>query len=222
MKITKFTKRGQHHQSAKEKNQDAIYSFQNNNISYVAVADGASSCENSKRGAEISCRCIKNLVSQCDIFTFDQDKIAYLILEEIMFHINNEAKALNQSPKTFACTFAFACLNKQTNMLLTFNLGDGSIFVQYDKSQKYQILSAPKRHNGKCTLVPNLNAYKDATVTYTENFSGAVFLCTDGLYSISSEDEPDIEDIIRNADSLNTIDDFSFALLDNYNEVEKF
>lgn len=218
--VIKFSKKGQYHKEANVENQDFVYSYENANICYIAIADGASSCKKGKQGAEIACKCIKKLLVDSDIFSFDEDKIAYVIWEEIMYHIKNEAVKQKTTPKMFASTFAFACFDKRTDTLITYNLGDGVIFVKYDS--EYKMLSAPKRFKGKCTLVPNTDAFRDADVTFTEFFKGSVFLCTDGLYTVLSDNKIKVEDIIKEPDKFDGVDDMSFILFEDFYEVSEF
>lgn len=216
MSITTFSKKGIFHEQNNTENQDAVFSYEDDNICYIALADGATSCRNSKAGAEIACKCIKDFLINSDIFNFSADKLAYLVWEEIMFHIKNEASILNDTEKSFASTFAFTYLDKKSNRLVTYNLGDGAIYILHNTSSEYELLSPPKRTDGVCMLIPNKNAYKSAEINIIENFNGEIFMCSDGLLDLMKKNDVSIEKIKENHDIYTGMDDFSFILLCNY------
>lgn len=148
------------------------------------MADGVSTCENGKAGAEIACQTIMKIMLENwqDIFKCGEAVIAKLVVRRIVDNINNKAMVSNENVRSYASTLSFACFNKSTKKVLTFTLGDS---LAYKLSEKGCILlNQPDAYdNGKCCVTTTDYAFTRAKINIVEAGGlNGVMLCSDGAW----------------------------------------
>lgn len=108
-----------------------MFEGESNTAKIIAIADGVSSCINCKRGAEIACQAVSEIMLEETeyIFSANKDKIAGLLSAYIYRKLLFEAKQNKQTVDSYASTLSFVCYNKITNEIMTFVLGDSLIYL---------------------------------------------------------------------------------------------
>lgn len=213
MKIKEFTKTGNYNNLRGVRNQDYICAKENKSFFVMALADGVTSCAKGGEGAQIACKAASDMLIRSDKwFGFEKEKIACLILEEVLFQIKKEANKNNEHIESYASTLVIAFFDKIKKRLLVFNLGDGAVFLSFLKESGYELFSPPKRRGGQPTLIPYLNAYKDAQIDIIDGFNGKIFICSDGAFEILDKNHIDINTFVREAPNWDFEDDGSFLL----------
>ena len=129
-KIT-YQKTGEYHSTNGFDNQDAVIKAESKTAEIVVIADGVSSCINSKRGAEIACKAVSEIMlNETEyIFSSSKEKIAGLLSAYVYKELMAEAKNNNQPVESYSSTLSFVCYNKISGEVMTFMLGDSLIFL---------------------------------------------------------------------------------------------
>ncbi|MGN0534276.1 MAG: protein phosphatase 2C domain-containing protein [Eubacterium sp.] len=227
MNIIKFTKKGQFHRLNKMKNEDVIRCKENDRFSIIALADGASSCKNSKTGATVICREIVEFLSKNALvfYKYSGTKTAYLILEQLLYRLKLIAVKQNEDLYSYAATLVFCCIDKVANKLLLFNLGDGAVFEYLgDEHKAVKPILPPKRIEKKYTpLVTSDNAYRVADVKIIDaKPNQSILICSDGTLkefnsaideNVELDVENNCENLSRKINASNNFDDCSFVLI---------
>lgn len=200
-----YSKTGQWHKAHNQENQDAVYYFENDDIVFCAVADGVSSCENSKRGAELACELACRLCryEYKYFFSIEKEIIKWLIVSYIQKHISSYAEKNGHAPESYASTLCFVCIDKYTDKMITFTLGDSRIYLVNGKNTVLCTDTASIREDNLTNTTMTVNAYYDVSVTF-EVFTegGSVLLCTDGVWRNTSELLTDMTECATLADHL--------------------
>lgn len=228
MNTVKFSKRGEYHKINKAKTEDVIRCRENERFSIIALSDGATSCKSSKAGATIVCNeLIRFLLKNAEaFFEFSKIKTAYLIIEQILYKLQLAALKANGELSDYSATLSFCCLDKKTDKLLLFNLGDGAVFELNGKeSVRIKPLLGPERIEKIYTpLITTKAAYKTAKVKIVDaKKNHSILLCSDGVLKVFNKNIDDnasldfggnyesLKEQIRTSDNF---DDCSFVLLE--------
>lgn len=130
MNIT-YTKTGAMHLEGGIPCQDVVYAGENTRYKIIVLADGVSACENSHIGAAVACQAAADYLlefgaslSQCD----DQ-KIACLVLEQVVFALEEKAAELGVRPESMSSTLSFCWISKSDRSCIVFHLGDGGVYL---------------------------------------------------------------------------------------------
>lgn len=158
----------------------------NERFDFYAVADGVSSCTNSKKGAEISCRVACDvMMNEFDYYIdIPNQKAAWLIVEYIKRKLTEYADKSLQNFETFASTLCFVCIDKISGKALSFTLGDSHLYIM--NSNEISLAKGTKlyENNIVCATVTK-NAEEAVTINHynKEEYNGFV-LCTDGIWKL--------------------------------------
>lgn len=112
-------------------NQDIICENESKTAYIIVVADGVSSCANGKRGAEIACKAICDIMLDETeyIFSASKKKIAGLLSSYVYKKLNLVANEDNQPITSYSSTLSFVCYNKIDGKIMTFVLGDSLVYL---------------------------------------------------------------------------------------------
>lgn len=221
MQSIEYSKTGEYHKENNLDNQDYIYTQETAAGAFYAVADGASSCENSRKGAEIACKISAKIILDDIDYYFDSkpEKTINLILSNIRNKINKVAGDLNENEMSFASTLCFICVHKKRQQVMTFVLGDSKVFALYPESICPKNPVNAYKNNETCTVLTDF-ANEDVGFSIESYFENSQFvLCTDGCWkelfymnednrvAMRSESVEGIEDYLE---SVKMFDDCSF------------
>ena len=179
-----YSKIGEYHKENHLGNQDYTYSKETTDGAFYAVADGVSSCENSRKGAEIACIISAKVILDDIDYYFDStpEKTISLILANIRHRICKIAKETNNKDISYASTLCFVCVHKKRHQVMTFVLGDSRVYffsseLAYQKNPVHTY-----DDNVTCTTMTKF-AQEDAGFSI-DNYSedDRFILCTDGCW----------------------------------------
>ncbi|MCM1364871.1 MAG: protein phosphatase 2C domain-containing protein [Faecalibacterium sp.] len=185
---TAYTRIGEYHNEFGLPNQDAVLAAENQIAKIIVIADGVSSCKNSKKGAEIACRAVADAVLDDAeyIFTASKETTAKLMVEYIFQKLNDEAKATGESVESYSSTISFVCFNKISGDAMTFMLGDSLIYAFNDG--ELSLMCEPEFADGGTYTTTTRNAENCVDINFVSANKYSYFmLCTDGAWSLFYE-----------------------------------
>ena len=226
--IEHFTKIGTFHLNKKIENQDSFLHSSNERYDIISLADGVSSCVNSKIGSTIACETVNKMFLGCGslFFNYSCKKVTYLIMSEIAKQLSEVSKTMNQPIETFASTLCFACLEKETNKLMTFQLGDSNLYLLTNDG--CQSMTNAKDNSSAFTVYDDADDKANVAMYNATDLNG-VLLCSDGAWrefydnamfnntlfeSLKNCDFSKLKSYLENR---NCLDDCSYILM-NFNE----
>ena len=225
--IVKESKIGAHHLKTNGENQDVVCDAQNQNVCIISLADGVSSCKEAKKGAEIACSCVTDLLlTHGDhFFNVSGEQIPSLILSHILYKLDQCAAASSCPIEEFSSTISTVMLDKKRNQILCYHLGDGLILgVQ---SGKCRVLGMPCDSSSGCCVTTTKCAEKMVTVRILgADLFDSILICSDGAWRqmyYRNRMKPDVHDLVAHSEfdklgeflaQQNCFDDYSFISLD--------
>ena len=183
--IVTYTKTGTRHQSLGQNCQDAVFYQDTPELTFLALADGVSACENSRVGAELACRtAAEYVIDYASTFqNCGETKIAYLILDQVRYELENKAREMDWEPETLASTLSFCCVRKATREVLAFHLGDGGIYTMQEAGLSI-LLSPEGRPMGPANTITRNNHRAAQVRSFSLPNSARFFLCSDGVLKL--------------------------------------
>ena len=130
IKSLKYQKTGKYHLEAGIDNQDAVFEAESGSAKIIAIADGVSCCENSKKGAEAACKAVSKIMLEETEYMFSSgtEKVKGLLFAYVYKKIREEAEKNGHTPESYSSTLAFVCINKISGEVMTFVLGDSLVY----------------------------------------------------------------------------------------------
>lgn len=187
--ISQYTKAGEFHRKNRQECQDVVYYRENEDCQMIALADGASYCENGKRGAVIACEAAVDFYMEAgeDLEDFPEEKAAALVMEQIRYRLLEEAAREDNDLDSYASTLAFVFYNKKKGRLTAFNLGDGAIFWTDDQECHSMLMSSGRTKYQNTLSKKGATAYE--AVLERKNVKGmeSVWICSDGILNEMKE-----------------------------------
>lgn len=209
--IKTYSKIGVIHQNEGGENQDALRFEQTERFAVISLADGVSSCRESKTGAEIASKAITGLFIKLgeSLFERKDSQIAEFVLSHILYELNKRANEDSQMIEEYSSTIASVFIDKRTGRLLCFNLGDGIIMATH--RGKCFVLEAPiESPNGCCTTTTQGVQTKISISKFEMPGVESIIICSDGAW--------------RDMYSKNKLKDnpYLFLVSNSYDELESF
>lgn len=225
--IYKWSNIGSYHQLKKGENEDYICSKECEEKTVITLADGVSSCAESKHGAMIAGDAITYLLSKKGVMLmeFDQKQIAKITTKHILYELEQNAIDNNHEITDYSSTVASVMFDKNSRRLLCYNLGD-EIIIGVSKG-KCRILAMPYDSTDGCCVTTTKNSEAEAIVKIINADSiDSVIICSDGAWREmfkSNRIRKDIVDMLTSRDydalteylkSKNSTDDCSYIAMD--------
>jgi len=212
MKTESFKKTGSYHKSKGEACQDVVRCAEYGTLFAAAAADGVSACRLGGTGALLACQAALDF-ARCEgdnVFTYSAQKLAFLLMEHVMYFLEREANTNNQPLSEYASTLSAAYISEKTGETRLVNLGDGAIFTVRDDT--IYLESAPIQFRGQPCSTATKDAYRffDVRSSVLQN-EDALLLCSDGfLHAMKTlaQSGKTLEDAIH----AHTVSDFKTAL----------
>ena len=115
-------------------NQDAVLKAESPTAEIIVLADGVSLCSKSRKGAQIACEAVRDiLLDETEyIFSCEKEKIKGLLTSYVYKQLQREAEQSKTDVNEYASTLSLVCRNKISNEVLTFMLGDSMIYSVTD------------------------------------------------------------------------------------------
>ena len=220
-----YSKTGSAHIADGICNQDAVLTASANGISLAVLADGVSSCENSRTGAEYVCGLIRDIMlTEADFYMSLKSKsIAGLIVGFVRDELKKLADGAGEEPVSYASTLCFVCIDSRRGKTLVFSLGDSRIYAVGSDSgtaalgREYEIA-------GCATMTDGVQHKVYAEVFPSEKFD-SFMLCSDGAWRLMTASEAiesklqediaaeDVRSIYEFFDSADNQDDCSYCFI---------
>lgn len=181
MFIHKFSKTGTFHRDSNRENQDYVYSMEGSDYLAVMLADGATACEKGLEGARLSCEAMAGIIKKegSAFFNYPKDKIAYLLTEQILYHIECN-KSEDCDIREYGSTAALAFMEKKSGRTVLANLGDGAVISVTEEGFSY--LLKPKRYGGSPCLTTTRGVEKAIDIAVRNLPLGdSIFICSNGF-----------------------------------------
>lgn len=217
-----YAKTGEYHLDRGMSFQDAFHFRETDEYRFFAIADGASSCENSQLGAQTACRAAADyyLTYAGTLGDCSDEKIAYLILDQVRDVLESLAGEQDIPADSLSSTLTFCCVDRRSLEMTVFHLGDGAVYL-LDGDAQEQVLT-PYRSRNAPPLTMTVNAYKTAQIRRISlSPETRVLMCTDGLLKLldGSDGESirahlarqDFDGLCDTLDGISSFDDCSFV-----------
>lgn len=111
--IKEYSKIGEYHIANHKKSEDYLLSEDNENMMFLCLADGVSSCENSLQGAKVISNKVKDIVAHIDLFHFDEEVIKKLVIDELQYSLRQISQNENIDFLSLSSTLLFVYYNKR-------------------------------------------------------------------------------------------------------------
>ncbi|MCR5607870.1 MAG: protein phosphatase 2C domain-containing protein [Lachnospiraceae bacterium] len=198
MKINKFSEIGKHHIETGKENQDALCFDENEKVCVISLADGVSTCSESKKGAEIACATITDFFMKMgeELLGFNEKNIANFIVSRIMYELKKYADENSKNVEDYSSTIASIMIDKRSNKMLCFSLGDS--LVGTVKEGNYSVVIPPSDSTDGCYVTTTRGAADEAKIKVTNvGVTESLFICSDGAWKKMYERNKINEDICR-------------------------
>lgn len=181
--VTEYSRTGDTHIDSNTECQDVTFVSENSRFTVAVLADGVSSCENSRQGAQVACEAVAGLLLQLGelIYSYSKTKISFLMLEEVKCCLRKEAEKSNSSIESYSSTLSFCCIDKLDGKVMVFNLGDSAAIITTKKGEELTVESS-RDELGAFTTTKD--AYRKASVNFYDMADidiHKIFLCSDGV-----------------------------------------
>lgn len=225
--ISQFSETGLRHSLAKTENQDFIYSGENEQYKVISLADGVSTCAKSGTGARIAGQTVTDLMLQkgARFLTFNGKMVAGDVINHILYHLEQQADADEESVNEYSSTLASVLMDKAERKLLYFSVGDSLIIASGNHSCR--ILAMPADSSRGCCVTTTRNAAYNAQAAVTDAKPyESVAIFSDGAWRplfARNRLKPEVTELLaqQDYDSLKEyllqqecMDDFSFIAMD--------
>lgn len=181
--IKQFSNPGKHHCFDKLKNQDAISVAKNKRYIAISLADGVSTCSESKTGAFVACEAINTLLEKKAyfFFQFSTDQIADITISHILYELNKHSVNDGVRLEEYSSTIASALIDTKLKRAVLINLGDG-IIIGTSKGT-VNVLSAPDDSTMGCCVTTTQNAINSINVRKVDiETIDSLTICSDGAW----------------------------------------
>ena len=228
--ISELSSIGTKHSAANQENQDAICSGKTGQYTAISLADGVSTCEEAKVGAEIASQVINNLFLKKGkyFWGFDDAQIAELAISHILYELNQRAEADKKEVNEYSSTIASVLYDQKKKRLLYFSVGDSMILAT--GMGGCRVLAMPSNSMLGCCTTTTGHASAMATAKVINvDFLESIIICSDGAWRqmyAKNRLKPEVAKLLfkRKFDGLrdylisqNSVDDCSFISLDLQN-----
>lgn len=112
-------------------------------------------------------------------FDYSPEKTAFILLAEIKKQLSELSKKSNKPIESFASTLCFACLEKKTNRLMTFQLGDSNLYLISENGCRFSL--DEKAVPQAFTVYEDADEKAAVSVCAADGLN-AVLLCSDGAW----------------------------------------
>lgn len=167
----------------RQENQDVVCSGKNGRYEVISLADGVTSCQEARAGAEIASRAVTELFLRCGGYFLGSRgaETAGLALSHVLHELRCRAEADAQELREYSSTVSSVLYDRRTKRLLLFHLGDSLVIAAGGGSCR--VLAVPSDSTGGCCVTTTRNAAEMAAVYVLEAGElETVFICSDGAW----------------------------------------
>ena len=176
---------GKHHNYNSENNQDAILFKRNAKYCVMVLADGVSSCDQAKTGAEITCKAVVEFLLQHAerLFNMNERETAGSLISHILYSLKQIAARKGKSIEEYSSTLACVLFDRNKNRMLYFSIGDSLITAT--KGDSCYIVAMPSDSRNGCSVTTTCNAASLAKVGIIDTKDvTSVMISSDGAWNL--------------------------------------
>lgn len=180
-----FSVAGKHHNYDSKSNQDAVLFKNNDEYCAMVLADGVSSCEYSKTGAEITCKSVAEfLLDHAErLFSMNEHETAQSLVGHILYSIKKTAGKNGNRIEEYSSTLACVLFDRNKNRMLYCSIGDSLITAI--KGDNCYIVAMPSDSRNGCCVTTTCNAASKAKVGIIDTKDVAtIMICSDGAWNL--------------------------------------
>jgi len=231
----KVSETGLFHKNNCNVNQDALFCATKNNASVITLADGVSTCAKAKEGAQIASKGISKLfIENPELFLkCTNQKRAELVIPQLQFMLEQKSKYTSYPVEEFSSTIASVLYDADKKKLMYFSLGDSLLLIV--KNREISVLCAPSESKDGCCVTTSFSARQmvQTDVLDCDDFD-YVIIFSDGAWQElldGTKLRSEISELLkcgqfsrleRYLHKQNCSDDYSFIVLDNVHELDKY
>ncbi len=181
--VTVLSRMGTFHSDTNGENQDSVSYGTNKRFQVISLADGVSSCEEAKCGAEIASSAITSLfLDKGDFFlSFQEKQVAEYGLSHILYRLERQAKADSKNVTEYSSTVASVLVDRKGGRVLCFNLGDSMILAAGDG--KCRVIALPSDSSQGCCVTTTKKAETEVFVkAFDLDSTESIVICSDGAW----------------------------------------
>ena len=184
-----WSKTGRKHRQEHKENEDVILHGSTRRFEMIALADGVSSCEKAREGAQAACEEIRNLfLCKGDFFlNCEKKKRAELVVEHIVYKLKQKAQESKVSVEEYASTLAAVLLEKKTKRLLYFTIGDSMLLAVRPESSRVLAGFAENSFGCPVTTTKGIAGLVQSEVIDASALQ-SVLLCSDGAWQLMADE----------------------------------
>lgn len=223
MKFTMMSNIGTYHVKLNGENEDVVCYDSDKGKNVITLADGVSTCNEAKKGAEITSHAITNLFLKKGSFFLesDQKQVTKWALSHVLHELKRQADKDSKAIEEYSSTLSSVFVDEKNGKMLCFNLGDNIIFAT--GNGRCCVLAMPENSSDGCSVTTTKNASIMVTTKIIETSKiDAVIICSDGAWKQmyqKNKMKPEIHDLLVNHkfddlkryfQSRNSMDDCSF------------
>lgn len=224
--IRKYSLTGRYHKDRGEKNQDVVLNDENEMVSVILLSDGVSLCSEGLKGAEITCKAIRDVIMKKGKYflSFDNRRKIEFMMSHVEYELRSNAKKDDRQIEDYSATVSCAVLDKKTGNVFLSNLGN-ALIIGYNRNG-LEVLIKPSDSTGGTFVNTNTRAV-DYTNTRCVNWNDyeGILIASDGAWKsfqnngridsnicrmIMKNDLKSLEDFFQDK---NTPDDCSYICL---------
>lgn len=216
------SKIGNFHRDKGLLNQDVIKFLENDDLAVAVLADGVSATKNGGKGAEITVLTVADFLIKNGkrFISFPKNVAKSLIIYEVQDALKQNAGECDI--EDFASTLCFALLQKSTEKLMLFSLGDSGVYLLSEKGC-VPFAVADKR-DVRFTVSEDAGLFAKLETVAAGDCCG-VMLCSDGawrtMYSngfmlqplVNAAKAPDFKAFVEHFENSDSDDDSSVLLM---------
>ena len=174
---------GTYHVEQKKENEDAIVSIKDGLDAAIALCDGVSTCEHSRKGSWIACKSLCNFFirKKSKLANYDHKTIAKKAVAHILYDLKKRADADGDTIESLSSTAACVVYDDEKKKLLCISIGDS--LVGGISKQGFEALIKPQKCSTGCYVTTTKGVERVARVlTIDAEKYDAVFICSDGMW----------------------------------------
>lgn len=232
--IDKFSHIGKWHASAEGENQDYICSGKQGRNTVITLADGVSTCKESKTGAKISGDTITRLfLNKGELLQeYEAKDIAEMTLVEILYELEQAADKEAEDIEEYSSTVASVLHDQKNKRLMCMSLGD-SLIMGTSGDDCYVLTMPYDSRNGCCvTTTENATTHTEVKM-FDDSEMDSVIIMSDGAWKhvfdrnslkqevrrmLTAGDYEGLKDYLKDQDGS---DDYSFITMDISKKIRR-
>lgn len=180
--VLKFAKRGLRHVKNNSDIEDYTCYLESERFLVIALADGVSTCSNSKAGAKVAAEALAKIFFQKAeyFFEFSESRICDYVMSHVLYELNKCVSTNGGRLEDYSSTLAAVLYDRIEEKYIVLNLGDSLILAS--GFGKTEIIGKPSDSTSGCPCTTTINAKALTNITKLNGAFEAVTIMSDGAW----------------------------------------